>query len=52
MITRPQALEHGHSPMLWGLLAAAATELVVVIVWNGWDRREQLRALAGRLLRP
>jgi len=50
VITRQQAL-HGHSPALWGLLAAAAAEVLLVVAWNAWDHREQLLDRAAHLVR-
>lgn len=54
MLTRDQVLER-HSPAAWGLLAIGAIcalELVGVIAWNAWDRRDQLLDMAVRALRP
>lgn len=40
-----------HSPTLWGLLGAMAGELLLVAVWNAWDRRADLRRLGRALVR-
>jgi hypothetical protein len=43
MLHRDQAVPH-HSPALWGLLGLCAGEVLLVVGWNLWDRRSQVRA--------
>lgn len=33
-----------HSPFIWGLLGACAGELLLILGWNAYDRRADIRA--------